>query len=220
VGQRGTAQLLGINLDPERLPDEKQVSEFVRRYLLEQSPLPMREQTIPYALLPEVQEAFVTGSHFGIVPVVQIDNYQFSLGVETQNLIRWRESSIASRITARFVAEREETIMTPTTTVPVKISPDAERHVALLGMQKEFEQILDYMRGHVPDLVGIAVSLHEPYDTGDEDVVVIDAIRTEESFSLEDKGYWELLSWYGDTFHGDVRRHFTLTISHGTMDGR
>jgi hypothetical protein len=36
-----------------------------------------------------VKEAFVTSSHFGVVPVVQIDNYQFSTGVETQQLIRW-----------------------------------------------------------------------------------------------------------------------------------
>jgi hypothetical protein len=33
----------------------------------------------------------VTSSHFGIVPVVQIDSHQFSIGVETQNLIRWLE---------------------------------------------------------------------------------------------------------------------------------
>jgi hypothetical protein len=110
--------------------------------------------------------------------------------------------------------------MTPATTVPVKISPDAEQHIAALGMQAVFEQILEYVRGHVPDLVGIAASLREPYDTGDEDVVLIEAVRTEESFSLDTKDYWELISWYVDAFHADVRRHFPLTISYGTMDGR
>ncbi len=110
--------------------------------------------------------------------------------------------------------------MTPTTTVPVKISPDAAQHVAALGMQTEFEQMLEYIRNHVPDLVGIAVSLHEPYETGDEDVVLIEAVRTEESFSLDTTDYWKLRSWYADAFPADVRRHFPLTISHGTMDGR
>ena len=57
---------------------------------------------IPYALLPEVQEAFVTGSHFGIVPVVQIDSYQFSIGAETQNLIRWLEPAPPAGIQYRF----------------------------------------------------------------------------------------------------------------------
>ena len=101
--------------------------------------------------------------------------------------------------------------MTPTTTVPVKIKPDAAQHVAALGMQTEFEQMLEYMRNHVPDLVGIAVSLHEPYDTGDEDVVVIDAIRTEESFSPDnEKVFWDLTRWSVDAFPADVLRPFHL----------
>ncbi len=95
------------------------------------------------------------------------------------------------------------------------------QHVAALGMQAEFEQMLEYIRANVPDLVGIAVSLHEPYDTGDEDIVVIDAIRTEESFTPDnEKVFWDLTSWSVDAFPADVLRHFTLTTSHGTMDGR
>jgi branched-subunit amino acid aminotransferase/4-amino-4-deoxychorismate lyase len=74
----------------------------VRRYLLEHAPVPMREQTIPYALMAEVKEAFVTGSHFGIVPVVGIDNYQFSVGVETQDLIRWLEPAPSAGVQYRF----------------------------------------------------------------------------------------------------------------------
>jgi branched-subunit amino acid aminotransferase/4-amino-4-deoxychorismate lyase len=61
----------------------------IRQHLLEQAPRPIREQTIPYALLSEVSEAFLTNSIMGIVPVVQIDERAFPIGSETLELLRW-----------------------------------------------------------------------------------------------------------------------------------
>jgi branched-subunit amino acid aminotransferase/4-amino-4-deoxychorismate lyase len=61
----------------------------VRHYLLEQSPLPIRQLTIPRTLLGEVREAFVTNSNVGIVPVAQIDEQRLPTGRETQQLIDW-----------------------------------------------------------------------------------------------------------------------------------
>jgi len=61
----------------------------VRQHLLANSPLPIREQTIPSSLLSSVSEAFVTNSKVGIVPIVKIDNHTYEIGSETQELIRW-----------------------------------------------------------------------------------------------------------------------------------
>jgi branched-subunit amino acid aminotransferase/4-amino-4-deoxychorismate lyase len=61
----------------------------VRRFLLEESPLPMRGQVIPYARLADVREAFVTNSNVGLVPVAQIDEQTFPIGRETRELLRW-----------------------------------------------------------------------------------------------------------------------------------
>lgn len=63
----------------------------VRHHLLAGSPLPIRERTIPSALLGEVREAFVTNSNVGIVPVSQIDDRTLSVGADTQSLMRWLE---------------------------------------------------------------------------------------------------------------------------------
>jgi branched-subunit amino acid aminotransferase/4-amino-4-deoxychorismate lyase len=63
----------------------------VRQHLLAKAPVPVREQPIPYALLGEVREVFLTNSNVGIVPVAQIDEYSFPIGSETRNLIRWLE---------------------------------------------------------------------------------------------------------------------------------
>ncbi len=61
----------------------------VRRHLLEKAPVPITEQTIPYAALAQVREAFVTNSNVGIVPVTQIDQFTFPVGPDTLSLIRW-----------------------------------------------------------------------------------------------------------------------------------
>lgn len=61
----------------------------VRQHLLQNAPLPIAEETIPYAALAEVREAFVTNSNVGIVPVARIDGYAFPVGGDTLGLIRW-----------------------------------------------------------------------------------------------------------------------------------
>ncbi|MCE9564474.1 MAG: aminotransferase class IV [Planctomycetes bacterium] len=61
----------------------------VRQHLLANSPITIREQTIPSSVLGSVSEVFVTNSKVGIVPIVQIDNHNYPIGNETQELIRW-----------------------------------------------------------------------------------------------------------------------------------
>lgn len=61
----------------------------VRQHLLENAPLPIREQPIPRAQLADASEAFVTNSNVGIIPIVQIDEQAFPVGSETEQLRRW-----------------------------------------------------------------------------------------------------------------------------------
>lgn len=75
----------------------------VRQHLLEHAPLPVREQKIPYTLLGQIQEAFVTNSNVGIVPVSQIDGYTFPMGTETLSLMRWLEPPAPPGMQYRFV---------------------------------------------------------------------------------------------------------------------
>jgi branched-subunit amino acid aminotransferase/4-amino-4-deoxychorismate lyase len=78
----------------------------VRRFLLERSPLPIREQTIPQTLLGQVREAFVTNSNIGIVPVTQIDERTYPIGSETLQLVRWLNPPEGSGVQYRFVERR------------------------------------------------------------------------------------------------------------------
>jgi branched-subunit amino acid aminotransferase/4-amino-4-deoxychorismate lyase len=75
----------------------------LRQHLLDRSPLPIREQSIPQAVLGEVREAFVTNSNVGIVPVTQIDGFTFPIGEETQQLMRWLEPPAPPGVQYRFL---------------------------------------------------------------------------------------------------------------------
>ena len=103
-----------------------------------------------------------------------------------------------------------EAPMHQTTTVPLTIAPEAAEHVRRLGMQSEFEQMLDHVRRTAADLRSIEVTLEPPYDTGDEDRVVIFAFR-ECPNALEDPLDDQWRRWEIQTFSPDVLRHFVTT---------
>jgi branched-subunit amino acid aminotransferase/4-amino-4-deoxychorismate lyase len=74
----------------------------VRRHLLDHSPIPIREQPIPLSRLRDIQEAFVTNSSAGIVPVVRIDDHAIPVGDDTRFLIHWIEPPPSPHVTYRF----------------------------------------------------------------------------------------------------------------------
>ncbi|MBX3401289.1 MAG: aminotransferase class IV [Gemmataceae bacterium] len=78
----------------------------VRQFLLNQSPLPMRERVIPYDALKEASEVFLTNSNVGIVPVTQIDGTPFAIGDETKRLMAWISPQIVSGTQYRFREQR------------------------------------------------------------------------------------------------------------------
>lgn len=80
----------------------------VRRHLLEQSPLTVRERVVAGAQLEGVQEAFVTNSNVGIVPVAAINGRTLPVGGDTLKLMKWLQPPAANGIQYRFV-ERKTT---------------------------------------------------------------------------------------------------------------
>lgn len=68
----------------------------VREHVLKHSPIPMREQVLPKALLAKVSEAFLTNSNLGLVPITQIDSFNFPIGSETQAIHRWLTPDLAT----------------------------------------------------------------------------------------------------------------------------
>lgn len=104
--------------------------------------------------------------------------------------------------------------MNQTAIIPVKITPEAQARVTELGMQTEFEQMLEHTRQHVADLVQIDVVLAERYDTGGEPGVTIEALA-DRPFVPSDKTSWNLGSWKVRTFPPQVCEHFCIALIYG-----
>ncbi len=108
--------------------------------------------------------------------------------------------------------------MSAVSTIPLTVEPEAAARVAELGMQGEFEKMLEHIRQVVPGLCRIEVTLWVP-DFDDDPRVTIDAIRTSPEELLSGI-YDEWSEWVIATFSPDVIRHFTLFTTAETAHGR
>src|SRR4051794_17753734 len=68
-----------------------------------------------------------------------------------------------------------ELIVSTVASIPMTISAEATAHVAQLGMQAEFERMVEHTRQTIPGLTRINVVVDPPYDEGDWPAVVIEA---------------------------------------------
>ena len=67
----------------------------VRHHVLVAAPIKVQEVVVPYSMLAAAREVFVTNSNAGIVPVTRIDDYQYLVGPETAELMKWIEPTPA-----------------------------------------------------------------------------------------------------------------------------
>jgi branched-subunit amino acid aminotransferase/4-amino-4-deoxychorismate lyase len=74
----------------------------VREHILKNAPLKIEEAQIPVTNMVQVQEAFVTNSNVGLVPVAQIDETVLPVGEDTKALSAWLTPTTPS--TSNFVS--------------------------------------------------------------------------------------------------------------------
>lgn len=99
-------------------------------------------------------------------------------------------------------------------TVPVTVTPEAAAHVAELGLQREFEQMLEHLRQTVPDLLSIHVVLAEPCDAGETPRVIFEATHAG-PYTAENAIWTEFSEWKLSTFPPEVFSHFQLFVEGG-----
>jgi hypothetical protein len=109
--------------------------------------------------------------------------------------------------------------MDASTTIPVTVSPEAAAHVAALGMQKELDQMLEHARQTIPGLQLLKVWLAPPYDTGDEDTVIIEMTRGLSCRVPNDPTEDRWRRWKTQTFPPEVCIHFATLTLYGSDHG-
>jgi hypothetical protein len=109
--------------------------------------------------------------------------------------------------------------MAAPTTVPVEVSADAAARIKELGMQREFERMLEHTKQTVSDLQSIEVTLYDdPYEPG-EPRMVITAWR-EGPGTIADPTRANWVDWYVETLPPDICRWFGFQVDYRTDHGR
>ena len=97
--------------------------------------------------------------------------------------------------------------MSTITNIPATVTPEATAYVAELGLQKEFEQILEHTRQTIPGVL----SLRAEYDSGygvDTPCVLIEATVRDRSAAREAHKAWGV--WSLTAFPPQVGLNFVL----------
>lgn len=104
-------------------------------------------------------------------------------------------------------------------TVPIEVKPEATARIEDLGMQSEFEQMLEHTRQTVTDLQSIDVSVYnDPYEP-DEPRIVITAWK-EGPGTVDDPTRATWVNWYVEAFPPGVCRWFSFEVAYRTDDER
>jgi hypothetical protein len=109
--------------------------------------------------------------------------------------------------------------MATTTTIPVEISTEAMARVAELGMQSEFDEMIEHAKLALPNVRRIHVTLEDsPEEPGDLRVVIW-AHRPPPPNADYDPSDWEYGGWFVRAFPPEVCQHFCVTSTYGSGDG-
>ncbi len=101
--------------------------------------------------------------------------------------------------------------MSISTNVPVTITPEASARVDELGLRAELEQMLEHARQTVPDLTRIELTYLEPYDTGIDPGIGIEAYINR-PFIPEDRISETFARWEIGIFPPEVLQYFTFLL--------
>src|SRR5208283_781537 len=121
---------------------------------------------------------------------------------------------VAPEVLAPLLRAKEFSMATPTT-IPVTILPEAAARIAELGMQREYDEMLQHALQAIPALRSIEVQLAPPYDTGDDPRVVIEATTDLDAPGI-DQAEKQWGDWVINTFPSAVWAHFRMLTMPGT----
>ena len=98
--------------------------------------------------------------------------------------------------------------MSTTTTIPVTVTPEAAAYVAELGLQKEFEQMLEHARQTIPGVRSIRADYNSGYNV-DPPYIDIEAAVSDYDAAQEADDAWGV--WRLTAFPPQVGLNFALS---------
>jgi len=100
--------------------------------------------------------------------------------------------------------------MSTKTDIPVTITPEAAAFVAELGLQQEFEQMIEQARQTIPGVVSIRADYYSGYGV-DTPGIDIEATVSDFKAAREGRGVWGV--WRLTAFPPQVGQYFVLNLA-------
>ena len=107
--------------------------------------------------------------------------------------------------------------MTFAETIPVTIEPEASAHIHALGLDKEFDEMVEHTLQVVPSIQELKVSLTFDLDGIDDPRLQLLATKNAVDDPARDDTEWKWGAWVTSRFSPDVFRHFVLLTAYGTV---
>jgi hypothetical protein len=111
-----------------------------------------------------------------------------------------------------------EGAMTTPTTVPLTITPDAAAYIAELGLQAQFEEMLEHARQTIPGMHSLDVELQPAYDMEFPCILILPTV--DEPGVEYDPTEMKYATWKRESFPYEVSQHFTLLLIYRPADAR
>src|SRR5437764_1205163 len=107
-------------------------------------------------------------------------------------------------------------------TIPVTVAADAAARIAELGMQREFEHMIEHAKQTAPGLRSIRVTLEYDPECPTNDPGIVIWVHREDLLppGQTDLVDWEWGGWQARTFPCEVCAHFVMISVLGGTDGR
>jgi hypothetical protein len=108
--------------------------------------------------------------------------------------------------------------MATTTLIPVHIEPEAAARVEELGMRRQVDQMLEFLKQNVPGLRAISVAEDAEANPRDEATLIITTHQADPGPG-PDPSSWRWLVWFAETFPAEVCRHFVRQMAYEAPNG-
>lgn len=105
--------------------------------------------------------------------------------------------------------------MATSATIPVTVSPEAQGRVTALGLQSEFEQMLEHTLQTVPGLKRVRVELEEQTDEIDDPLVVLWAHKALPTKPGPDSVEEQWTHWFVQSFGPEVIANMVMICIYG-----
>jgi hypothetical protein len=110
--------------------------------------------------------------------------------------------------------------MATDTTIPVEVSNEAREHIAELGMQREFEEMIEHAKQALPGVRWIDVApTDSPEEPGDLRILISPHRPPSSNLDEVNRAEWDYIGWFVRTFPPKVCENFCVLSFFEANDG-